>query len=401
MSLPRLEGTSGKSGPPQESNMFAERNLLIILYSLQCKKKISLTSRSSGFQGARRGVQRPVHERNCCMVQQRAAGREKLLENDRARRVLLGGIKILNLTGGIQVQGRIYHTTNPARSYGLSAPLANGIDLSVLRLEDHDADVLQVLTTASAPSVLYCFPRGNVGEEMRRPVGQMAMLFRPSVALEACGLIQPATSAIRYLTPGLEALVVLLQENIGKKLLERYGVPQLALELRVVVIVCSDYHEDRDFTAKRKSQEIDSLNCCTPELDEDDDGSEDEIDEDDEDASEDEWVSGVEMVIALRRLLRYIRHLLHHFQFRCLYPHDAHSLGLEYIFACCISCDLNLQHPVRNLLGRYFRRLILRGHPFAVLPPLTWSSSMNPGTVSISFLGIGDAKGNRQIGVYL
>ncbi|KAJ7301040.1 hypothetical protein DFH08DRAFT_827888 [Mycena albidolilacea] len=165
MSLP---GTSGKSGPPQKSNMFAERNLLIILYSLQCKKKISF----SGFQVARRGVQRPVHERNCCVVQQRAAGREKLLENDRARRVLLGGIKILNLTGGIQVQGRIYHTTNPARRYGLSAPLANRIDSSVLRLEDHDADVLQVLTTASAPSVLYCFPRGNVGEEMKRPVGQ-------------------------------------------------------------------------------------------------------------------------------------------------------------------------------------------------------------------------------------
>ncbi|KAJ7321302.1 hypothetical protein DFH08DRAFT_818671 [Mycena albidolilacea] len=170
MSLPRPEGTSGKSGPPQESNMFAEKNLLIILYSLQCKKKISLTSRSSGFQVARRGVQRPVHECNCCVVQQRAAGREKLLENDRARRVLLGGIKILNLTGGIQVQGRIYHTTNPAWWYGLSAPLANGMDSSVLRLEDHNADVLQVLTTASAPSVLYCFPRGNVGEEMRQPV---------------------------------------------------------------------------------------------------------------------------------------------------------------------------------------------------------------------------------------
>ncbi|KAJ7362372.1 hypothetical protein DFH08DRAFT_1024479 [Mycena albidolilacea] len=172
MSLPRPEGTSGKSGPPQESNMFAERNLLIILYSLQCKKKISLTSRSSGFQVARREVQRPVHKHNFCVVQQRASGREKLLENDRAWRVLLGGIKILNLTGGIQVQGRIYHTTNPAQRYGLSAPLANGIDSSVLRLEDHDADVLQVLTTASAPSVLYCFPRGNVSEEMRRPVGQ-------------------------------------------------------------------------------------------------------------------------------------------------------------------------------------------------------------------------------------
>jgi hypothetical protein len=84
-------------------------------------------------------------------------------------------MKILNLTGGIQVQGRIYHTTNPARRYGLSAPLANGIDSSVLRLENHDADVLQVLTTASAPSVLNCFPRGNVSEEMRRPVGQTGM----------------------------------------------------------------------------------------------------------------------------------------------------------------------------------------------------------------------------------
>ncbi|KAJ7808789.1 hypothetical protein B0H14DRAFT_2608579 [Mycena olivaceomarginata] len=124
------------------------------------------------------------------------------------------------------------------------------------------------------------------------------MLFRPCVALEACGLIQQATSAIRYLTPGLEALVVLLQENIGKKLLKRYGVPQLALALRVVVIVCSDYHENRaeDFIAKRKSREIDSLNYCIPELDEDDDGqedSEDEIDEDDGDDSEDKWVSGI------------------------------------------------------------------------------------------------------------
>jgi hypothetical protein len=52
---------------------------------------------------------------------------------------------------------------------------------------------------------------------------------------------------IRFLPKweGLEALVVLLQENIGNKLLERYGAPQLARELRLVVIVCSDYHDDR------------------------------------------------------------------------------------------------------------------------------------------------------------
>jgi hypothetical protein len=52
---------------------------------------------------------------------------------------------------------------------------------------------------------------------------------------------------LRFLSTweALEALVGLLKGNIGKKLLERNGVPQFALELRLVVIVCSDYHEDR------------------------------------------------------------------------------------------------------------------------------------------------------------
>ncbi|KAJ7735666.1 hypothetical protein B0H14DRAFT_2639115 [Mycena olivaceomarginata] len=91
---------------------------------------------------------------------------------------------------------------------------------------------------------------------------------------------------LRFLSTweALEALVVLLQENIGKKFLERYGVPQLALELRIVVIICSDYHEDRaeDFITKHKSREIDPLKYCIPEPDEDDYGQEDSEDEIDE-----------------------------------------------------------------------------------------------------------------------
>ncbi|KAJ7808798.1 hypothetical protein B0H14DRAFT_3482001 [Mycena olivaceomarginata] len=88
---------------------------------------------------------------------------------------------------------------------------------------------------------------------------------------------------LRFLSTweALEALVVLLQENIGKKFLERYGVPQLALELRIVVIA-------EDFITKHKSREIDPLKYCIPEPDEDDYGqedSEDEIDEDDGDDS--------------------------------------------------------------------------------------------------------------------
>ncbi|KAJ7834365.1 hypothetical protein B0H14DRAFT_2590947 [Mycena olivaceomarginata] len=107
---------------------------------------------------------------------------------------------------------------------------------------------------------------------------------------------------LRFLSTweALEALVFLLKENIGKKLLERYGVPQFALELRLIVIICSDYHEDRaeDFITKHKSREIDPLNYCIPEPDEDDYGqedSEDEIDEDNGDDSEDEWVSDIEL----------------------------------------------------------------------------------------------------------
>ncbi|KAJ7735677.1 hypothetical protein B0H14DRAFT_2639124 [Mycena olivaceomarginata] len=98
----------------------------------------------------------------------------------------------------------------------------------------------------------------------------------------------------------LEALVVLLQENIGKKLLERYGVPQLALELRLFVIGVIQGHDywsqAEDFIAKRKSREIDCELLGLIQPDEDDDGqedSEDEIDEDDGDDLEDEWVSGI------------------------------------------------------------------------------------------------------------
>lgn len=62
--------------------------------------------------------------------------------------------------------------------------------------------------------------------------------FNSENYLEICLRFLPTWEA-------LGALVVLHQENIGKNILERYGVSQLVLELRLVVIVCSDYHEDR------------------------------------------------------------------------------------------------------------------------------------------------------------
>ncbi|KAJ7834339.1 hypothetical protein B0H14DRAFT_2590926 [Mycena olivaceomarginata] len=72
---------------------------------------------------------------------------------------------------------------------------------------------------------------------------------------------------LRFLSTweALEALVVLLQENIGKKFLEQY----------------------EDFITKHKSREIDPLKYCIPEPDEDDYGQEDSEDEIDEDNGDD------------------------------------------------------------------------------------------------------------------
>jgi hypothetical protein len=69
----------------------------------------------------------------------------------------------------------------------------------------------------------------------------------------------------------LRALVILLERNTEEPLLELNNVPELAQDVRFLIIVCSNYREDwvkgatldrdywsraEDFIAKRKSREI-------------------------------------------------------------------------------------------------------------------------------------------------
>ncbi|KAJ7870994.1 hypothetical protein B0H14DRAFT_2725200, partial [Mycena olivaceomarginata] len=82
--------------------------------------------------------------------------------------------------------------------------------------------------------------------------------------LQMCLALLPAWESLR-------ALVILPERNTGEPLLELNNVPELAQDVRFLIIVCSNYREDwvkgatldrdywsraEDFMVKRKSREI-------------------------------------------------------------------------------------------------------------------------------------------------
>ncbi|KAJ7256150.1 hypothetical protein B0H12DRAFT_517903 [Mycena haematopus] len=92
----------------------------------------------------------------------------------------------------------------------------------------------------------------------------------------------PTCLALLPTWESLRVLVILLLSDSGAELVQRYNVPELAKELRFVVIVCPDYLEDwtngahigRDYwlvaeelVAKRKSGEINPLNYYISDAD--------------------------------------------------------------------------------------------------------------------------------------